>query len=125
MRISWCLPYRPDSAPRDAGSALVALAPAIANFATSKEPTIGDTGGAYHGQFWVSAYVGGHSVRIAADTTREAVQRVVDAVGYDPKLPWRVIGNQRGRVNKLVIGDRAEPGWFAYLTKPLSAEATI
>ena len=93
--------------------------------ATSKEPTIGDTGGAFHGQFWISAHIGGHSVRLAADTTREAVQRVVDAMRYDPNMPWRVISNQRGRVNKLVIGDRAEPGWFAYLTKPLSVEATI
>lgn len=93
--------------------------------ATSKEPTIGDTGGAYHGQFWISAHIGGHSVRIAADTTRGAVQRVVDAMAYDTKVPRRIISNQRGPVNKLVIADRAEPGWFAYLTKPLSAEATI
>jgi hypothetical protein len=90
----------------------------------SNAQTIGDTNG-YHGRFWVSADIGGHHVRIAADTTREAVRRVVDQMAAAPDQPWRVVENERGRVNKLVIGDRIEPGWFAYLTRPLPRETTI
>ncbi len=90
----------------------------------STAPTIGDTR-SFHGRFWISADLSGYRVRLAADTTREAVQRVVDQVSANPDRPWQVVANQSGRINKLVVGDRLEPGWYAYVTRALETEATI
>jgi len=90
----------------------------------SNAPTIGDTR-SFHGQFWISADISGHRVKLAADTTRRAVQTVVDQVTADPDVPWRVIANQLGRINKVVIGDRIEPGWYAYSTLLFESETTI
>jgi hypothetical protein len=87
-------------------------------------PTIGDTS-SFHGQFWISADIGSHRVRVAADTTREAAQRIVDHASSDPARPWHVVANQKGRINKVVVTDRLEPGWYAYIAPPLEAETTI
>jgi len=92
--------------------------------AESSAPTIGDTR-SFHGRFWISADMSGHRVRLAADTTREAVQKVVDQVAANPDRPWHVVANQNGRINKLVVANRHEPGWYAYVTRALEAEATI
>jgi hypothetical protein len=86
--------------------------------------TIGDTS-RFHGSFWVYVDVNGHRVRLAADTTREAVQRLVDEVGAHPERPWRVVANQLGRINKVVVVDRDDPGWYAYLSRPLDVETEI
>ena len=90
----------------------------------SAAPTIGDTSG-FHGRFWVSVEIGNHRIRLAADTTREAVQRVVDEIATHPDRPWRVVANEQGRVNKVLPTLRVEPGWYAYLIRPLDAETEI
>ena len=87
-------------------------------------PTIGDTSG-FHGRFWISVDIGRHRVRLAADTTREAVQRVIDEIAAKPDRPWRVVANEQRRVNKVILTQRVEPGWYAYLTNPLKAESDI
>jgi hypothetical protein len=90
----------------------------------SSAPTIGDTR-SFHGQYWISADIGGHRVRLAADTTREAVRTVVNQVAANPARPWRIVANQRGRVNKVVVTDRVEPGWYAYVIPGLPTETEI
>jgi hypothetical protein len=69
----------------------------------SRAPTIGDTS-SFHGRFWISADISGYRVKLAADTTREAVQTVVDQATADPEPPWHVVANQLGRINKVVVG---------------------
>jgi hypothetical protein len=62
------------------------------------------------------------------DTKRTAVEQYVeDARERGPDVPWSVIPNQRGRVNKLVFReDKTETqGWYCYLLEPLSAPAKI
>lgn len=63
-----------------------------------------------------------------ADTKRAAVEQFVDDTrvrGAD--VPWSVVPNQRGRVNKLAFrADGAEtPGWYCYLLEPLSAPRKV
>jgi len=91
---------------------------------SSAAQTIGDTSG-FHGRFWVSAEIGDYRIRLAADTTRAAVQRVVDEIGAHPQRAWRVVANKQGTVNKVVPTQHAEPGWYAYLSRPLKAETEI
>ena len=90
----------------------------------SDQPTIGHTR-QYHGTFWFTADINGHRVKLTADITRTAVAQVVHHFSARPNAPWRVVANQRGRFNKLIITDRVEPGWYAYLHHPLEVESTI
>jgi hypothetical protein len=90
----------------------------------SSAPAIGDTR-SFHGRFWISADISGYRVRLAADTTREAVQRVVDRATAHPERPWHVVRNQHGRINKVVVADRVEPGWYAYAIRSFEAETAI
>jgi hypothetical protein len=90
----------------------------------SDAPTIGDARG-FHGRYWLSAEIGGLRLKLAADTTREAVQQAVDAAEAHPDKPRHVVANQQGRINKVVVTDRAEPGWYAYLSRPLEVETEI
>jgi len=62
------------------------------------------------------------------DTKRSAVgQFVEDVKARGPDVPWSVIPNRRGRLNKLTfLADGAEvPGWYCYLRKPLSRTRKI
>jgi len=92
--------------------------------AESTAPTIGDTS-TFHGRFWISADIGGHRVKLAADTTRVAVQKIVDRAAANPEGPWHVVANQLGRINKVIVAERAEPGWYAYVARSLDMETTI
>jgi hypothetical protein len=92
--------------------------------ADSSAPTVGDTR-RYHGAFWVTAEIGGHKVRLAADTTREAVQQVVDELSGRPDVPWRVIRNQRGQVTKVQATSQPIVGWYAYVHPALPQETSI
>jgi hypothetical protein len=64
-------------------------------------------------------------VKLAADTTRAAVQTIVNRTTADPEVRWRVVANQLGRINKLIVGNQIEPGWYAYLTRAFETETTI
>lgn len=86
--------------------------------------TIGDTR-TFHGRFWIRADVGAYRVRLAADTTRKAAQAVVDYARANPEQPWHVVANQNGRINKVVVTNRVDPGWYAYLATPLDTETAI
>jgi hypothetical protein len=91
---------------------------------SSDAPTIGDTS-LFHGAYWVTIEIGGLRVKVAADTTRGAVRRVVAALEAHPNKPWRVVANQNGRINKVIITDSVEPGWYAYLPRGLDHEIVI
>jgi hypothetical protein len=90
----------------------------------SDSPTIGDTR-RYHGAFWGTADIGGHRVRIAADTTREAVERVVGEIAAHPERPWRVLRNRRGRITKVQATEREVSGWYAYIHPALPGEVEL
>ena len=91
---------------------------------SSSAPTIGDTK-LFRGRPWITIEIGSSRVKINADTTREAVRNIVGAVGGNPNKPWRVVANQNGRINKVVVTDSREPGWYAYLTDSLDREAVL
>ena len=93
--------------------------------AHSRADTIGDTSH-FKGTPWLFVDIGPHRVKVAADTKREAVQRVVDEVGVYPDRPWQVVPNSRtGRVNKVVLTTGVQSGWFAYLITALPRQTSI
>jgi hypothetical protein len=92
----------------------------------SQAPTIGDIG-AFGGRAWLWIDLGVHRVALNADTKRAAVAAFLRDSATNPQRPWRVIANARGRVNKVLPNPDAAPlpGWYAYLTRPLSRPGRI
>lgn len=94
--------------------------------AKTNEPTVGDVG-TYGGSAWVYVELPGHTVVLNADTKREAVQEflaAVDAQGTD--LPWPVVANRTGKVNKVLYGEAAPAkGWYCYTLDELITPATL
>ena len=81
--------------------------------------TLGEFG-TFGGQVWLWLELPDlpRRARLNADTSREAVGEYVDDVarrGAD--VPWRVITNRRGSMNKVTFTDdgRLIPGWYCYL----------
>jgi len=91
---------------------------------SSDAPTIGDTS-RFHGAYWVTVEIDGLRIKVAADTTRGAVRKVVASLEAHPNKGWRVVANQNGRINKVIITDSIEPGWYAYLPHGLDHEIVI
>lgn len=92
----------------------------------SQAPTIGDVG-TFGGRAWLHIEINGHHVVLNADTKRTAVETFVRLNDTEPDQPWRVIANRRGRVNKVLPYPHSDPlpGWYAYLSPPLTNEDTI
>ena len=89
---------------------------------SSNAPTIGDVG-SFGGTALIRIQLGAHTVVLNRDTKRQAVAAYIDDVRQrGVTASWRVIANRKGVVNKVVFGedDRATPGWYCYLTKPLA-----
>ncbi|MGW9416972.1 hypothetical protein ACWGRS_04835 [Cellulosimicrobium funkei] len=76
-------------------------------------PTLGDVG-TYGGRAVIWATVRGVPVHLNADTSRAALQQLVDAADEGP-LPWTVIANRAGHLNKVTFrsGERV-PGFYCY-----------
>ena len=114
--------------PREQLSGKQQLVEALAQWmAASAAETIGDVG-SFGGRAWLTvALAGGHIVVLNADTKRSAVESFVRTHRRAPERPWRVVGNRRGRINKVLPGPGREhlPGWYAYLLEPLDEEALI
>jgi len=90
--------------------------------AVSEAATIGNVG-AFGGSPWLRIDLGVVTAVLNADTKRSAVTHYVrDLCRRSPDVPWHVIANRRGRVNKVVVEEdkQATPGWYCYLTRPLS-----
>jgi hypothetical protein len=84
--------------------------------------TIGDVGN-YGGTAWITVDLGSLQAVLNADTKRAAVATYLEQVGrIGPELPWQVIANNRGTVNKIVVSDdpAEAAGWYLYLRKPLN-----
>jgi hypothetical protein len=72
----------------------------------------------FGGQEWVWVDLRPHPVKLNADTSREAVRAYLDDVSdRGLEVPWYVVANERGRVNKVLYradGKHAR-GWYCYL----------
>ncbi len=91
-------------------------------YLSSQANTIGHVG-SYGGTACISVDLGSREAVLNVDTKRTAVAAYLEHVRrLGPDLPWRVIANKRGTVNKAVFGDNPAnaAGWYLYLRKPLS-----
>jgi len=89
----------------------------------TEEKTIGDVG-AFSGRPWIHVRFGDVEFVLNADTKRTAVQEfVADAKARGAEVPWTVVANARGRVNKVVYREDgvAAPGWYGYTTEPVTS----
>ncbi len=88
----------------------------------SRAKTIGDVG-SFGGTACITVHLGDHDVVLNVDTKRSAVPAYLDHVRWlGPDLPWRVVANNRGTVNKVVFSDDPADaaGWYHYLRRPLA-----
>lgn len=72
--------------------------------------------------------LGSVQVVLNADTKRAAVEQYLEATRREgPDLPWLVIANRRGRVNKVIFRKDGQetPGWYCYLREPLSTPGEL
>jgi len=92
----------------------------------SSASSVGDVA-SFGGRPWLRIEVAGHEIGLNADTKRAAIETFVHDSAPDPERPWRVVANTRGRVNKVLPNPTGNPlpGWYAYLTHPLPAPATL
>ncbi len=88
----------------------------------SQAKTIGDVG-SFGGTACITVRLGDHDVVLNVASTRSAVATYLDHVRrLGPDLPWRVVANNRGTVNKVVFSDDPADaaGWYQYLRTPLA-----
>ncbi len=88
----------------------------------SQAKTIGDVG-CFGGTACITVRLGDHDVVLNVDSKRSAVATYLDHVRrLGPDLPWRVVANNRGTVNKVVFSDDPADaaGWYQYLRTPLA-----
>ncbi len=88
----------------------------------SQAKTIGDVG-SFGGTACITLRLGDHDVVLNVDSKRSAVATYLDHVRrLGPDLPWRVVANNRGTVNKVVFSDDPADaaGWYQYLRTPLA-----
>jgi hypothetical protein len=88
----------------------------------SQAKTIGDVG-CFGGTACITVRLGDHDVVLNVDSKRSAVATYLDHVRrLGPDLPWRVVANNRGTVNKVVFSDDPADaaGWYQYLRTPLT-----
>src|SRR4051812_36055370 len=70
---------------------------------TTQEKTVGD-GGPFSGKAWIWVRAGGERCHLNADSNRDGIGRYLElARAHGPDLPWYVVANTRGRVNKIVV----------------------
>lgn len=82
----------------------------------SGSPTLADVG-TFGGRAVVWATVRGVSVSLNADSSRAALQQLVDAAADGP-LPWNVIANRKGQLNKVTFrSGRRVRGFYCYTSK--------
>jgi len=90
--------------------------------------TIGDIGNFGGSACIIIALGNGRTARLNSDTKRAAVEEFVrSAMASGADAPWSVVPNQWGRINKVNFraDGAATPGWYCYLTEPLSAPRKI
>ena len=93
----------------------------------SRATTIGDSS-AYGRAPWIHIDLPDGHVVLNADTGRGAVRSYLDDVRQrGAEVPWRVVANARGRINKVLYtaSVRRLPGWYCYLDGDLDIERTL
>ncbi len=91
---------------------------------TTDDETIGDTT-RFAGTPWVSFESSLGIVNINADTTRNAVARMLDYRKAN-SVQWSVIENSRGKVNKVIFSaSDSHQGWYAYLRTPVDQPTSL
>lgn len=126
----WTAPTAPPQVPLATASDYIAagttvpadaLVPLLSEWAArSTASTIGDVG-AFGGRALVTVTTTGGPFVLNADTKRAAVLEFLAQAGGG-EVTFRVIANQRGRVNRVIFradGDPT-PGWYAYTTEERS-----
>jgi hypothetical protein len=84
-------------------------------FETTDDPTVGDVG-SFGGKAWVHVTISGVACHLNADTGRPGVHRYLDLVReHVDGLPWFVIANARGNVNRVALGPDKEKVTKFYL----------
>lgn len=82
---------------------------------STDEQTVGDVG-TFGGKAWVHVAVGGVGCHLNADTSRQGVRRYLELVGeHGSRLPWFVIANSKGKVNRVALGPEREKVKRLYL----------
>lgn len=93
----------------------------------SDAETIGDVG-TFGGRKHVHIDLTDATAALNADTKRAAVRDYLDEVRrIGAEVPWKVVANQRGPVNKVVFraDGQPTPGWFCYLAEPLAVPGEV
>lgn len=74
---------------------------------------------------WLSFDTSAGIVDLNADTRRTAIERMLGHPS-EAEVPWQVIENNRGKVNKIVFNTSdTHEGWYAYLREPLAAPQEV
>ncbi len=90
----------------------------------TEEDTIGDL--SFGRAPWLSFDTSAGLADLNADTRRAAAERVLTHARRGPNAAWKVIENNRGKVNKIVFDPNdTHEGWYAYLRRPLPQPTTI
>lgn len=96
-------------------------------YRTSRGTTIGDSQ-TYGRAPWIHLVLPDGHVVLNADTGREAVRSYLEDVRQrGAEVPWRVVANARGRINKVLYtaSGRRLPGWYCYLVGDLAVEREL
>jgi hypothetical protein len=91
------------------------------------EPTIGDVG-SYGRQAWIIIDLARGRAQLNADTTRKAARAYLnDVARRGAEVPWQVVPNRNGRVNKVVYrSDGGDvPGWYYCLAGELTGPGDV
>ena len=93
----------------------------------SRAATIGDVGN-FGGRRCIAIALGDHTAVLNVDTKRTAVAARLQQVQLNGvNVPWQVVANARGTVNKVLFSDEPTDaaGWYLYLHKPLPSPTTL
>ena len=89
---------------------------------------LGDNTRPYKGWRAVVGDLAGYRFRLNADTTRAAIETVV-RLNRPKAKHWEVVGtgrNFQGPIRRVVPGSEDPiPGWYCYLSRPLSVEVDL
>jgi hypothetical protein len=84
------------------------------------EKTIGNH--EYNQSSWLFVELGGYKFHLNSDSKREGVAKYLKLVErYSDNLPWQIVQNNRGKINKVTFGEEKLKiaGFYLYITKPL------
>lgn len=86
----------------------------------TSEKTIGSH--EYNQSPWLFVELGSYKFHLNSDSKREGIIKYLKLVKqYQDDLPWYIVENNRGKINKVTFGNEKLkiPGFYFYLAKPL------